>query len=196
MDGERIAIHRLGQEAVEHGAVVSVIVEAVDQRVVETRLLGLGAPHDALMEVGDPQPVVAGVELKQQLVQRLAEVVHAAGLCGVEDGPRGGLPLGIAHRHIEIAFRDFEAIAGIAIHAHGPEMDQMGIQVEFDQRHQEVVGGVDVVVDGVAFGGAVAHGIGRGALLGEVDHCIRVHLRQQAAQPIVVLGDVDVAERN
>ena len=56
--GQRVADRRLHEEAVEHGAVVAVVVEAVDEALVEGRLGGLGAPDDALVQVGDPQCVV------------------------------------------------------------------------------------------------------------------------------------------
>ena len=83
--GQRIADRRLHQEAVQHRAVVAVVVEAVDQPLVEPGLLGLRAPDDALVQVGDPQAVVLGVELEQQRVQGLGQVVDAAGIGRVED---------------------------------------------------------------------------------------------------------------
>ena len=54
VNGQRIADRRLDQEAVQHRAVVAVIVEAVDQLDVTPGLLGMGAPDDALVQVGDP----------------------------------------------------------------------------------------------------------------------------------------------
>ena len=63
------AVHRQGvadgglhQEAVEHRAVVAVVVEAVDEPLVEGRLVGLRAPDDPLVQVGDPDAVVLRVE--------------------------------------------------------------------------------------------------------------------------------------
>ena len=53
--GERIADGRLHQEPVQDGAVVAVVVETVDQPLVAPGLIGLGAPDDALMEIGNPQ---------------------------------------------------------------------------------------------------------------------------------------------
>ncbi|MNE72339.1 hypothetical protein D3C80_1682720 [compost metagenome] len=75
MHRQRIADRRLHQEAVQHRAVVAVIVEAVDQALVLAGFLGLGAPDDALMQVGDPQAVVLGVELEQQGVLGLGHVI-------------------------------------------------------------------------------------------------------------------------
>ncbi len=76
--GQRIADRRLHQEAVEHRAVVAVVVEAVDQPLVEPRLLGLRAPDDALVQVGDADAVVLVEEREHQLVERLRQVVDAA----------------------------------------------------------------------------------------------------------------------
>ena len=76
--GERVADRRLHQEAVEHRAVVAVVVEAVDQPVVEPRLVGLRAPDDALVQVGHPHAVVLVEEREHQLVERLRQVVDAA----------------------------------------------------------------------------------------------------------------------
>ena len=91
--GQRVADGGLHEEPVQHGAVVAVVVEPVDQPVVPARLVGLGAPDDALVQVGDAQPVVLGVEREQQLVQRLGHVVDRAGVGRVQD-----LPLQLAVR--------------------------------------------------------------------------------------------------
>ena len=50
--GERVADGGLHEEPVEDRAVVAVVVEAVDQPLVEPGLVGLGAPDDALVQVG------------------------------------------------------------------------------------------------------------------------------------------------
>src|SRR6202020_1506784 len=52
--GQRVPDGALHEEPVEHGAVVAVIVEPVDQPLVQAGLVGLRAPHDALVQVGDP----------------------------------------------------------------------------------------------------------------------------------------------
>ena len=50
-----------------------------------------------------------------------------------------------------------------------------------DDGHQHVVGGVEVVVDGVALVQRRLHRIGRGALLGEVDDGVRLRTRAAAS---------------
>lgn len=82
MDGQRIADRGLDQETVEDRSVVSVVIESVDEPWVEFGLVGLRAPYDSLVEIGDTHTVVVRVELEQQLIQRFTQVVHAAGLCG------------------------------------------------------------------------------------------------------------------
>ena len=83
--GQRVADRGLDQEAVEHRAVVAVVVEAVDQLDVAAGLLGVGAPDDALVQVGDPEAVVLGVVLEQDLIEALGHVVDRAGAGRVED---------------------------------------------------------------------------------------------------------------
>src|SRR6185312_2125989 len=51
MHRQRIADRRLDEEAVEHRAVIAVIIEAVDELLVQARLLRVRAPDDALMQV-------------------------------------------------------------------------------------------------------------------------------------------------
>jgi len=83
------AVHRqrdveggLHEEAVEHGAVVAVVVEAVDEALVLDGLGGIGAPDDPLVQVGAPQAVVLVVELEQQRVEALGGVVDRAWASG------------------------------------------------------------------------------------------------------------------
>ncbi len=54
VDGEWMTNGGLDEQAVEHRAVVAVIVEPIDQPRVGQRLGGIGAPDDALVQVGDP----------------------------------------------------------------------------------------------------------------------------------------------
>ena len=96
VDGQRIADRGLDQEAVEHGAVVAVVVEAVDQLDVAAGLLGVGAPDDALVQVGDPEAVVLGVELEEDLIEALGHVVDRAGAGRVEDLLADRLAVGVS----------------------------------------------------------------------------------------------------
>ena len=57
VDGERVAYGGLHQEAVEDGAVVAVVVEAVYEALVQPGL-AVWVPHDALVQVGDARQVV------------------------------------------------------------------------------------------------------------------------------------------
>ena len=77
------AVHREGdvegglhEEAVEHRAVVAVVVEAVDEALVLDGLWGVRAPHDPLEEVGAAEAVVFVVKLEEQRVEALGGVVN------------------------------------------------------------------------------------------------------------------------
>ena len=74
MDGEWIANRGLHQEAVEYCAVITVVVEAVGKPRVPVGGLGVCAPDDALVQVGDANLVVLVVVEEDQLVERLRHV--------------------------------------------------------------------------------------------------------------------------
>ena len=52
MHRQRMVDGRLHHEPVQHRAVIPIVIEAVDQALVELRLFRLGAPDDALVQVG------------------------------------------------------------------------------------------------------------------------------------------------
>src|SRR2546430_9072389 len=66
MDGQRIADRGLHQEAVQNGAVIAVVIEAVDQPLVESGLGRLRSPDDSLVEIRDPDAVVLVVVGEEQ----------------------------------------------------------------------------------------------------------------------------------
>ena len=70
----------------------------------------------------------------------------------------------------------------------------MDVLPAFHDGGQQVVGAVDVVVDGVALGGAAFHRIGRGPLFGEMNNRVRLLLQQQIEHALVLVGDVHVHE--
>ena len=185
---------RLNEEAVQHGAIVAVVVESVHQLFVAARLLGMRAPDDALVEVRDAQPVVLRVEGEQQLIEAFRHVVDAAGVGGMENLPRRLAAVVQRHFDVQIALGNGRPGGGVAVHAHRPQMHHVGVQFGRHQRVQQVVGGVDVVVDGVGLVQVALHRIGRGALLREMDHGIRPPLPQPGLEPFVFGGDVDVLE--
>jgi hypothetical protein len=196
VDRERVAHGALHEEAVEHRAVVAVVVEAVDEALVQPGLGGLRAPHDALVEVRDADLVVLVVEREQELVERLRGVVDAAGAGGEED-----LLLHLAavvglHAHGQIALGDLDPRGAVAVHAHGAEVDDVRVQLRLDERGQQVVRRVDVVVDRVALVARGLHGVRRGALLGEVHHRVGLEVLEHLQERVVVLRDVELVERD
>ena len=97
---ERMADHRLQAEPVQRGAEHVVVVEPRHQPVVEHRLVGLDAVHDALVEVGGahaPDPTrevdVVGVVHLRQVVHRARAASGTAGCpCGRCGRSRGSPP--------------------------------------------------------------------------------------------------------
>ena len=195
VDRQRIADRRLHQKPVQHRAVVAVIVEPVDQPLVHTGLLGLCAPDDALMQVGDPKPVVAGVELEQQGVLRLGHVIDRARVGREQDFLLGRAVVGL-DRDLQIALGDLQSCGAVAIDAHGAEVRQMDVATALDDGGQQVVGGVDVVVDGVELVPRRLHRIGSRPLFGEVNHAVGLLAVDQGDQPVELLahGHVDEAD--
>jgi hypothetical protein len=194
VDGEGITDRRLDEKTIQDCSVIPVIIESIDQLRVAAGLFGVGAPDDALVQIGDPETVVLCVELEEQLIQAFGHVVDRAGIGGVEDFLGDFTSVRRLDADRQIAFRDCRTDCRIAIDAHGTEMDQMRIEVEFDQRIQKIVGGVDVVVDRVVLVAVAFHGIGRRTLLGEMDDCIRTMFSEPALEELVVPGKVDQME--
>ncbi|MPM27837.1 hypothetical protein SDC9_74351 [bioreactor metagenome] len=192
---QRVADRGLHQEAVEHGAVVTVVVEAVDQTLVALGLGGVGAPDDALVQVGDPEPVVLHVVGEEQLVEGLGHVVDRARIRRVEDLLLDRLAAVLARDlDVQVALGDLHPGGAVAVHTHRAEVDDVDVQPGLHHRGEQVVGGVHVVVDRVALVPGVLHGVRGGTLLGEVHHRVGPLELEQGQQAVVVLGQVDVAE--
>ena len=193
MHGERVADRSLHQEAIQHCAVIAVVIEAIGEPRVTVGGIGVGSPDDALVQVGDADLVVLVVVKEEQLIECLRHVIDTAGACRVEDFLLEAAAVGLGHFHLQVTLGDGGAAVGaIAVDAHGAEMHHVDVLTAFNDGGQQVVGAVDVVVDGVALGGAALHRIGRGPLFREVDHRIRAFLQQQIQQPLVLMGDVHV----
>ena len=75
-------------------------------------------------------------------------------------------------------------------------MHDVRVDPGLDDRGEQVVGRVDVVVDGVTLVPRALHRVRRGPLLGEVDDGVRLVLQEQVEQLAVVLGDVEAMERD
>ena len=149
--GQRVADRGLHEEAVQHRAVVAVVVEAVDQPLVEARSRAVWVPQTMpWCRSVIAHAVVLGVEREQQLVQRLGHVVDAARVGRVED-----LLLDLAavvgvHADRQVALGDRHAGGAVAVDAHRAEVHDVGVELGLDQRGEQVVRRVDVVVDRVA----------------------------------------------
>ena len=194
VDGERVADRRLHKEAVEHGPVVAVVVKAIDQPIVQAGVGGLRAPHDPLMQVGDQHPVVLVVEREHELILGLGHVVDAARIDRIEDLLLQLVAIVGVDLDPEVALGDLHARRSVPVDAHRAEMDHVRRELRLDEGREQVVGGVDVVVDGVALVPRALHRVRSRPLLGEVHDRIRLPLDEQIEQLPVVLGDVEAVE--
>ena len=77
----------LHQEAVQHSAVIAVVIEAIGKPRVTVGGIGVGSPNDALVQVGGPCRFVV---VEEEQLERLRHVVDAAGTCRVGFPLRSG----------------------------------------------------------------------------------------------------------
>ena len=70
----------------------------------------------------------------------------------------------------------------------------MDVLAALDNGREQVVGGVEVVIDRVALVPTALHRIGRGALLGEMHHGLRLPVVDQVEQALVVARNMDALE--
>src|SRR5690606_20081634 len=96
--------------------------------------------------------------------------------------------------HVQVALGDLHPGRAVAVDAHRAEVDGVHVETGLDHGRQQVVRGVDVVVDRVALVPARLHRVGRRALLGEVHDGVGLLGPDQVEEPGVVAGDVDAVE--
>ena len=128
--------------------------------------------------------------LEEEGVEALGGVVHRARVRRVEDRL-----LAVARqRHVDVPLGDLAARVAVAVDAHRAEVDQVDVEARLDDAAQHVVGGADVVVDGVPLRRRVALRVRRRALLGEVDHRVRLLVLEHLHEAVVLLREVQVHE--
>ena len=161
---ERVVDRGLHQEAVQHRAVIAVVVKAVGETRVTVGGIEVGSPDDALVQAGDADLVVLVVVKEEQLIERLGHVIDAAGAGRVIEA----VAVGLGHFHLQVAL-DGAAVGAVAVDPHGAEVHHVDVLTAFNDGGQQVVGSVDVVIE---LGGAALHRAGGGPLFREVDHGI------------------------
>src|SRR5919112_34016 len=145
--------------------------------------------------IGDQRgQVVLVVVGEQELILGLGHVVDPARVRRVEDLLLYDLAPISLDLDRQVPFGDLHPGRTVTVDAHGPEMHDVGVEPALGDRREQVVGGVEVVVHGVALVIAGLHRVGCGPLLGEVDDRVRLPLEEQVQKLLVVLGDVDVVE--
>eukprot|EP00962_Isochrysis_galbana_P028805 scaffold9131_cov79-Isochrysis_galbana.AAC.1 len=101
---------RLHKESVEHGPILPVVVEPVDEPLIPRRQLRVSPPHDALVKIRQSQQVVLGVELEEHRVEALGSVVDGSRVGGVQDG--AGAAAG--QLDVDVALGDLPARVAVA----------------------------------------------------------------------------------
>ena len=164
---ERMSDGRLHAEAIQHRAENFVVVEAIDQRFVQRHFIGHGSVNHALIQIGGAQsPDLAG-EHDVVAVVHFGKVIKRAGLLGIRNGVSAAIVL-----DGDVAFFDIDI--GRAVFAHGAELDQVAIGLKLAQCEEQIQRAHDVVHLREHRMFAVDHGIGSGALFGEMDDGFRL----------------------
>src|SRR5580704_7386217 len=170
---------RFDAEAIEDGAENFVVIEAVDERFIERDFVGDGAVNHALIQIGGAEaPDFAGEHYVVAVVD-FGEVVEGAGLLGKRENVLAAVVF-----DGDIPF--FYVYVGSAVFAHGAEFYQVAIGLQFPQGEEKIQGAdyvVDLGVNGVA---AVNHGVGGGALFGEMDDRLGLEIFDYVAEEFEV----------
>ena len=98
------------------------------------------------------------------------------------------------HLDVQVAFRNGDSRRAVTVDAHGPQMNQVHVQPRFDDGAEHVVRARHVVLHGVPLLFGRFHGIGRGALFGEVHDGARPLLFDQVKQSLEIGRDIDGME--
>jgi len=176
---ERVADRCLHTETVQRSAKDVVIVETVVKHGVHARLVGVGAVHNALVEVGGTEVPHFASELHVVRVVHLRQMIEGAGLLGVREGVGAAVVL-----DGDVAF--FDVDVGGAVLAHGAKFDEVAVGGVLGNSVEDVEGANDVVVLGEDGALAVQHGVRRAALLAEVDGGVGEEVGPGGGEELVV----------
>ena len=193
MHRQRMTNGCLHQEAVENRSIVAIVIKAVDQTFIQTRLLGLSAPDNTLMQVSDANIVVLDIELEHQLIHRLRHMIDAARIGRIEDRA-GQHILALGDKNVLIAFRNLQPVAIITVNTHRAQMNHVNITLQFGNRDHQIVCRIDVVVHRVNLFGRAFHRIRRSALFAKMNDRIRLIKVKQCFKRIVFRRDIHIAE--
>mmetsp|Transcript_20282 Transcript_20282/g.43749 ORF Transcript_20282/g.43749 Transcript_20282/m.43749 type:complete len:216 (-) Transcript_20282:145-792(-) len=95
---------------------------------------------------------------------------------------------------INVSLGNLSSRSTIPINTHGTKMDNMSIHLRVNNGTAQVVGSSHVVIDCVSFGFGSFHGIGSGALFGEVYDGVGFFLLDELDEEVVFFGHVEVDE--
>lgn len=94
----------------------------------------------------------------------------------------------------QIALGDLHPSGAVAVDTHGAEVHHMDILAALDDGGEQVVGGVEVVIDRITLVPTAFHRVGRGALFSEMHHRLGLPVVQQIKQALIVACDIDAVE--
>jgi hypothetical protein len=172
IDGQRDTGHGLDEEAIDDRAEDVVVVKVGQQAPVGAGLGGAEAIDRALHQVGDPKPVQPDVEPEQIGIEDFRRVVERAGRAREQEAVLPALV-----RDLDPALLDVDV--GRAVLAHGAELDDVAVGRVLEAGPDRVEGGFQVVAQGAPRRVEAHHRVGRGRLLGIVDHEVRPHVGEQ-----------------
>ncbi len=179
IDADRLATGGLDAEPVQRCAEDLVVVQSVNQRLVALGLSCDRAIDHALVQIRSPQPPDLAGEHDVVAVVDLGQVIERPRLFGVWQSILAPVVL-----YLDETFLDIDI--GRAVLAHGAQLDQVAFRGE--RLHgEENVQRADQVGDLGGQGvGAVDHGEGRRALLGEMDDGVGCEVFDQSRDEVVI----------
>jgi len=142
---------RLHEKAVEHCAIITIVIEAVDEPLIQLGLLGLCAPDDTLMQVGHLHAIILVVVGEKELILGFSQVVDTTGIRWIENFLLQKVAVISLDLNTEIAFRDLHAGRAVAVYPHGPKVHDVNILPTFNHGGEEIIGSVEIIIDGIAF---------------------------------------------
>ena len=127
VNGEWVTNGGLHQEAVQYRSVVTVVVEAVNQTLIQSGLGSLRSPNNSLVKVGNAKLVVGTVEGKEQLVKRLSQVIDRTRVGRVQDF---ALDVSVRSRYLhgEVTLRNWRRTRpAVTVNTHGAQVDKLDV---------------------------------------------------------------------
>src|SRR5690606_22296050 len=89
------------------------------------------------------------IEPEEQLVLRFCEVINAARTYGIQNFLFVDLAVITEYLDVKVALRDLHAESPVTVNTHGSEVNKVNVDAGFDDRAQDIVSRVEIIVYGV-----------------------------------------------